>query len=119
MTAFTLRRRKNMASVNLEFPKLNEYKHTVQLTPKESERYEALSTEAKGMLKDAKAKGRATRVKAYNHLLEIFLRMRQCRHHWQLCGERWASLLAPREQQKVVELTPEKNDLRDILQVQI
>ena len=123
MTAFTLRRRKEMAFVDLRLPKLDEYVHRIDFTSRERERYEALNLEAQGLLKKYEKKagkqGRGAG-EAFQHLLEILLRMRQCCNHWQLCGERITNLLAQLEEQKTVDLTPEnKKALQDVLQVQI
>ncbi|EMC99677.1 hypothetical protein BAUCODRAFT_101663 [Baudoinia panamericana UAMH 10762] len=123
MAAFTLRRHKEMAFIDLRLPKLDEYMHPIQFTDKEKQRYEALVTEARGLLKNVRRKAPRegeTKVQAYQHLLEILLRMRQCCNHWQLCGERVTSLLAQLEAQKTVDLTPENEKaLQDMLQVQI
>ncbi|KAK3678603.1 hypothetical protein LTR78_001901 [Recurvomyces mirabilis] len=120
MKALTLRRRKDMAFIDLRLPQLEEFMHPVRFTPKERERYSALETEAQGLLKDVQKKKPGNVSSAYNHLLEILLRMRQCCNHWQLCGERVTSLLAQLHDQKTVNLTPENQKaLQDILQVQI
>ncbi|KAK4580026.1 hypothetical protein LTR86_000228 [Recurvomyces mirabilis] len=120
MKAFTLRRRKDMTFIDLRLPQLEEFMHPVQFTPKERERYRALETEAQGLFKDVQKKKPGSVSSAYNHLLEILLRMRQCCNHWQLCGKRVTSLLAQLQDQKTVDLTPENQKaLQDILQVQI
>ena len=123
MTAFTLRRRKEMSFIDLKLPQLNEYVHRIDFTTKERERYDALHAEAQGLLTKYENKtGNTGRDagQAYQHLLEILLRMRQCCNHWQLCGERVTNLLAQLEKQKSVDLTPEnRKALQDILQVQI
>jgi SWI/SNF-related matrix-associated actin-dependent regulator of chromatin subfamily A3 len=74
------------------------------------------------MLTSVEKKGASdtSATQAYNHLLEILLRMRQCCNHWQLCGERVTNLMAELWRQKTVDLTAEnKKALQDILQVQI
>lgn len=123
MTAFTLRRRKEMKFIDLRLPKLDEYVHRIDFTDRERERYLALAAEAQGLLKNVeRTSGRkcAGAGQAFQHLLEILLRMRQCCNHWQLCGERITKLLAQLEEQKTVELTPENlKALQDILQVRI
>lgn len=118
MRAFTLRRRKDMAYIDLKLPKLHEYVHRVEFSNKERERYEALHAEGQGLMHrfDTAKNG----VPTYNHFLEILLRMRQCCNHWQLCGERVTKLMEQLEQSKVVALTPENEKaLQDILQVNI
>ncbi|KAK4506659.1 hypothetical protein PRZ48_000391 [Zasmidium cellare] len=117
MKSFTLRRRKEMAFIDLKLPPLEEFVHRVDFTDKERERYEALEKQAKGVLNTFETKGTAA---TYSHLLEVLLRMRQCCNHWQLCGERVTNLLAQFEKTKIVALTPEnKKALQEILQVQI
>jgi SWI/SNF-related matrix-associated actin-dependent regulator of chromatin subfamily A3 len=123
MTAFTLRRRKEMKFIDLRLPKLDEYVHRIEFTAKEKERYDALNAEAQGLLKryenkqGHKGKGAG---EAFQHLLEILLRTRQCCNHWQLCGERITNLLTQLEEQKTVDLTPEnKKALQDMLQIHI
>jgi SWI/SNF-related matrix-associated actin-dependent regulator of chromatin subfamily A3 len=60
-------------------------------------------------------------VKAYRHLLEILLRLRQVCNHWKLCGpQRVSALLEKLESQKVVDLTPENClALQQLLQLSI
>lgn len=117
MTAFTLRRKKEMAFIDLRLPKLDEYVHRMDFTPKEKERYVALAREAQGALTMHKKEGSTQN---FAHLLEVLLRMRQCCNHWQLCGERVTKLLAQLEENGMVDLTPEsKKGLQDMLQLQI
>ncbi|EME49117.1 hypothetical protein DOTSEDRAFT_67996 [Dothistroma septosporum NZE10] len=123
MKAFTLRRRKDMKFIDLKLPKLEEFVHRIDFTEKEKERYDALFLQAKGMMKtysDKRNSGAEGASSAYQHLLEILLRMRQCCNHWLLCAERVTNLLTQLETQKTVSLTPEnKKALQDVLQVQI
>ncbi|KAK5136804.1 hypothetical protein LTR08_002100 [Meristemomyces frigidus] len=118
MNAFTLRRRKEMAFIDLRLPKLDEYVHRIDFTEKEKERYVALAKEAKGVLTGVLGKGKE---QTFAHLLEVLLRMRQCCNHWQLCGGRVTKLLAHlQEHGGTVDLNPEtKKALQDVLQVQI
>ncbi|KXT04400.1 hypothetical protein AC578_3573 [Pseudocercospora eumusae] len=123
MRSFTLRRRKDMGFIDLRLPKLDEYVHNIDFTRQEQERYDALTAEAKGLMtsydKKKAAAGQSTSG-AYNHLLEVLLRMRQCCNHWQLCGERVTNLLAQLEASKNVALTAEnKKALQDVLRVQM
>ncbi|KAF2716851.1 SNF2 family DNA-dependent ATPase domain-containing protein [Polychaeton citri CBS 116435] len=122
MSAFVLRRNKDMSFIDLKLPTLNEYKHIVDFSKKERERYEALEKEAKGTLasfeENAATGGKTSN--AFQHLLEILLRMRQCCNHWQLCGERVNNLLAQLDKAKTVDLTPEnRRGLQGVLQVHI
>jgi SWI/SNF-related matrix-associated actin-dependent regulator of chromatin subfamily A3 len=116
MKAFTLRRRKEMKFVDLRLPKLDEYVHRIEFTPKERERYLALNAQAQDRLQIAKDGG----LQQYTSLLEILLRMRQCCNHWQLCGERVTNLMAQLTQSQTVDLNSENvAALQDVLQVSI
>lgn len=122
MRAFTLRRRKDMAFVDLRLPKLDEFVHRIEFTDNERKRYDALNVEAQGLLKDYKhlQNGGNKTLGTYNHVLEILLRMRQCCNHWGLCKDRVSKLLAQLGNQKTVALTEENiKALQTILQVQI
>lgn len=123
MKAFTLRRRKDMEFIDLRLPALHEYIQRIDFAPKERKKYDALATEAKGMLEAYEERRGAPDGKAgdtYHHLLEILLRMRQCCNHWQLCSERVTSLLTQLDSHKAVELSTENvKALRDVLQIQI
>ncbi|SMR50835.1 unnamed protein product [Zymoseptoria tritici ST99CH_1E4] len=122
MRAFTLRRRKDMAFIDLRLPKLEEFVHRLDFTEKEQARYDAFRDEAKGLMMkyEQNAAAGAKTTATYNHVLEVLLRMRQCCNHWGLCKERVSRLLAQLEKQAVVDLNPENTKaLRDILQVQI
>ena len=123
MAAFTLRRKKEMAFIDLKLPKLEEYLHRVEFTDKERERYVALADEAKGRLKDVQSRapqGGESRGQAFQNLLEVLLRMRQCCNHWQLCGERVTKLLAQLGEAKTVDLTPENTKaLQDVLSLHV
>ena len=124
MGTLCLRRRKDMAFIDLRLPELTEYVHRVQFLPHEKEKYEALQAEAKGVLqtyhnRQGQGDGRKAQ-DAYRHLLEILLRLRQVCNHWKLCGDRIISLMSLLESQKVVELTPENcQALQDVLQLSI
>lgn len=124
MAAFTLRRKKDMSFVDLKLPSLEEYVHRIPFTDKEQERYDALNAEANGLLKkyekSASGPGKGSK-DAYQHLLEILLRMRQICNHIDLCGQkRVTNLLVQLETQKTVNLTPENlKALQDMLQVSI
>ena len=123
MATICLRRKKEMKFVDLKLPKLSEYVHRIDFLDHEKEKYEALQTEAKGLLRtvqknqtNSNGKGQDT----YRHLLEMLLRLRQVCNHWKLCGERVSSVLAALEAQKVVDLTPEnRKALQDMLQLSI
>ena len=124
MTTFCLRRKKDMPFIDLKLPELNEYVHRISFLPAEKERYLGLQAEAQGMLQDYQMRsaahaGQKAR-EAYNHLLEVLLRLRQVCNHWQLCPERMAHLMEALEQEKTVDLTPEnRRALQDMLQLSI
>ena len=123
MATICLRRKKEMKFVDLKLPELSEYVHRIDFLDHEREKYEALQTEAKGLLHtfqrnqtNSNGKGQDT----YRHLLEMLLRLRQVCNHWKLCGERVTFVLSALESQKVVDLTPEnRKALQDMLQVSI
>ena len=123
MATICLRRKKEMKFVDLKLPELSEYVHRIDFLDHERAKYEALQTEAKGLLNtvqrnqtNSNGKGQDT----YRHLLEMLLRLRQVCNHWKLCGERVTSVLSALETEKVVDLTPEnRKALQDMLQVSI
>ncbi|KAI7547546.1 SNF2 family DNA-dependent ATPase domain-containing protein, partial [Hortaea werneckii] len=75
MTAFTLRRRKEMAFIDLRLPQLDEYVHRVPFTDKERERYNALHAEATGVASKVMSgkPGEQSKTQVYAHLLEVLL----------------------------------------------
>jgi SWI/SNF-related matrix-associated actin-dependent regulator of chromatin subfamily A3 len=119
MTSICLRRKKDMKFIDLKLPELSEYVHRVDFAPHEQEKYDALRAEATGTLEDyQKKRGRAgmDASKAYRHLLEILLRLRQLCNHWELVGE--DRLKALEGLDGPVELNPEnKKLLEEMLQV--
>ena len=124
MGTICLRRRKEMAFIDLRLPELTEYVHRIKFRPQEKEKYDALQTQAKGLLqtyqqRTTQGNGKKAQ-EAYRHLLEILLRLRQVCNHWKLCAERVTSLMSLLENQKVVDLTPENmKALQDMLQISI
>lgn len=122
MAAFTLRRKKEMPFIDLKLPSLEEFKHTITFTEKEQSRYDAFQQQAKGQLasfQNNQSSGNK-RAQAFQHLLEVLLRMRQCCNHWQLCGERVTQVMEQLEKHGTVALTPDnRKALQDILQLQI
>ncbi|KAJ4389817.1 hypothetical protein N0V93_007289 [Gnomoniopsis smithogilvyi] len=111
MQGICLRRKKDMAFVDLRLPPKSEYVHRITFRAEEKKKYEALLSEAKGVLEkvQAKTKHGAT----VSSVLERLLRLRQVCNHWTLCKERVIDLLETLEDQDVVVLN-DKN--RDILQ---
>lgn len=122
MAAFTLRRRKEMSFIDLKLPSIEEYKHMITFTAKEKARYEAFEKQAKGQLfKYQKQSSNGVRKnKAFQILLEILLRMRQCCNHWQLCQERVLEVMEVLEKQGSVTLNDETvKGLQGLLQIHI
>jgi SWI/SNF-related matrix-associated actin-dependent regulator of chromatin subfamily A3 len=122
MRDICLRRKKEMAFVDLRLPELSEYVHKIKFLPHEQERYDALEAEAKGTLDTYRAQQHQERgdtMKAYRHLLEILLRLRQVCNHFKLCGEKRFDLLSLGEH-VLLDLTPEnKKALQEMLQLNV
>ncbi|KAI9849243.1 MAG: hypothetical protein M1837_004702 [Sclerophora amabilis] len=123
MGTICLRRKKEMAFIDLRLPELSEYVHRINFLPHEKEKYEGLQAEAKGLLDTYRQRhnqGNGKTLQTYHHLLETLLRLRQVCNHWKLCGERITSLLSLLDSQKVVDLNPEnRRALQDMLQLSI
>ncbi|KAI4716965.1 SNF2 family DNA-dependent ATPase domain-containing protein [Aureobasidium sp. EXF-10727] len=120
MSAFTLRRRKEMKFVDLKLPELSEFVHRIEFADKEKERYTALFQEAQGTLSSYRKVEGQKASETYRYLLEILLRLRQVCNHWQMCSERVTNLMEQIQKQKVVELTPENlKALQDMLSLSI
>lgn len=123
MNSICLRRKKEMSFVDLKLPPLSEYVHRVTFEPHEQEKYDALAHEARGTLdqyKTRNGKSGKNANSAYQHLLEVLLRLRQMCNHWKLCGQRITDLMAAIEEKGQVDLTPENlRALQDLLQLSI
>ena len=124
MSTLCLRRKKEMPFIDLRLPELTEYIHRIQFLPQERKRYLALQAEAQGMLRNYQmraAEGQGTKARdAYNHLLEILLRLRQNCNHWRLCPERMSKIMQALENEKTLVLNPQnRKALQEMLQLQI
>ncbi|KEQ93443.1 hypothetical protein AUEXF2481DRAFT_110195 [Aureobasidium subglaciale EXF-2481] len=120
MSAFCLRRRKEMKFIDLKLPELSEFVHRIQFADKENERYMALFQEAQGTLSSYRKVEGQKASETYRYLLETLLRLRQVCNHWQMCSERVTNLMDQIQKQKVVELTPENmKALQDMLSLSI
>ncbi|KAI5260950.1 SNF2 family DNA-dependent ATPase domain-containing protein [Aureobasidium subglaciale] len=120
MSAFCLRRRKEMKFVDLKLPELSEFVHRIQFADKENERYMALFHEAQGTLSSYRKVEGQKASETYRYLLEILLRLREVCNHWQMCSERVTNLMDQIQKQKVVGLTPENmKALQDMLSLSI
>lgn len=122
MGSICLRRKKEMAFIDLRLPPLSEYVHKIKFHAHEQEKYDALEAQAKGTLNIYKHNvGKQNAADTYRHLLEVLLRMRQLCNHWQLVGEeRLDSIMKQLEAEGVVDLTEEnKVALQKMLQLSI
>lgn len=114
MQDLCLRRKKEMAFVDLRLPPKSEYVHCIAFKPDEKKKYDALLSEAKGVLEKFRSKQKhGQKGGTFQHVLEQLLRLRQTCNSWTLCKERIVDLLKTLEDQDVVVLN-DKN--RNILQ---
>ncbi|KPM39771.1 hypothetical protein AK830_g6775 [Neonectria ditissima] len=113
MQDLCLRRKKDMKFVDLKLPEKKEFIHRIQFRPEEKRKYDALLSEARGVLEEYQANSAAGQKGRFQNVLERLLRLRQTCNHWTLCKERIASLLELLGDQDVVVLN-EKN--RTLLQ---
>ncbi|UKZ73735.1 hypothetical protein TrVFT333_001385 [Trichoderma virens FT-333] len=108
MQDICLRRRKDMKFVDLKLPKKTEYLHRITFHPEEKAKYDALLSEARGVLEEYQAKSQTGQKGRFQNVLERLLRLRQSCNHWTLCRERIDDLMQMLKDQDVVPLT-EKN----------
>ncbi|KKY36021.1 putative rad5-like protein [Diaporthe ampelina] len=114
MQDLCLRRKKEMAFVDLRLPPKSEYVHRIAFKPDEKRKYDALLSEAKGVLETFRSKQKqGKKGGTFQHVLEQLLRLRQTCNSWTLCKERIVDLLKTLEDQDVVVLN-DRN--RNILQ---
>ncbi|KAK1831796.1 putative SWI/SNF-related matrix-associated actin-dependent regulator of chromatin subfamily A member 3-like 1 [Podospora conica] len=106
-----LRRKKDMAFVDLKLPPKTEYIHRIAFWPDEKKKYDALMSEAQGALQEFQARSKKGQLGRFQHVLEQLLRLRQTCNHWTLCKERIDDLLALLEDQDVVPLTDKNRGL--------
>jgi SWI/SNF-related matrix-associated actin-dependent regulator of chromatin subfamily A3 len=123
MGGICLRRKKEMAFIDLRLPELSEYVHKIKLLPHEAEKYAALEAQAKGTLDLYRHNLRTHNNPndTYRHLLEVLLRMRQLCNHWKLISEeRLESIMQQLEAEGIVDLTEQnKSALQKMLQLSI
>lgn len=120
MSSLCLRRKKEMKFIDLKLPKLEEFVSRIDFSDHEKERYDAFYKEAQGQLAAYHVAEGKKAANAYNHLLEILLRLRQVCNHWQLCGDRVTKLMESLATRATVDLTPENREgLQDLLQLAI
>jgi SWI/SNF-related matrix-associated actin-dependent regulator of chromatin subfamily A3 len=121
MDSICLRRKKDMKFIDLKVPELSEYIHKIDFAPHETEKYDALAAEAAGTLEEyhkKKGKSGVDASKAYRHLLEVLLRLRQVCNHWELVPEKRLKQLEGLD--GPVDLTPEnRKTLEEMLKLNI
>ncbi|PNP38714.1 hypothetical protein TGAMA5MH_09440 [Trichoderma gamsii] len=108
MQDICLRRKKDMKFVDLKLPKKTEYLHRITFLPEEKSKYDALLSEAKGVLEEYQARSQSGQKGRFQNVLERLLRLRQSCNHWTLCKARIDDLMQLLKDQDVVPLT-EKN----------
>ncbi|KAI1367904.1 SNF2 family N-terminal domain-containing protein [Xylaria arbuscula] len=120
-----LRRKKDMAFINLQMPEKTEYVHRVRFTKLEQLRYEEILGEAREILQqfisrsyEKKAKKRKRNDDSdsdqgvkFANVLETLLRLRQICDHWSLTGSRVKAILAKLGEDDLVALTPENSQI--------
>ncbi|KAI5463238.1 SNF2 family N-terminal domain-containing protein [Mariannaea sp. PMI_226] len=99
-----LRRKKDMKFVDLKLPEKKEFIHRISFRPEEKHKYEALLSEARGVLAEYQKNSSAGQKGRFQNVLERLLRLRQTCNHWTLCRDRIADLLKLLEEQDVVVL---------------
>ncbi|KAH6895397.1 SNF2 family N-terminal domain-containing protein [Thelonectria olida] len=104
MQDLCLRRRKDMKFVDLRLPEKKEFIHRIPFRPEEKHKYEALLSEARGVLEEYQANSSAGQKGRFQNVLERLLRLRQTCNHWTLCRERIADLLKLLDNEDVVTL---------------
>ncbi|KAF7558403.1 hypothetical protein G7046_g5754 [Stylonectria norvegica] len=104
MQDLCLRRKKDMKFIDLKIPEKKEFIHRITFRPDEKHKYDALLSEARGVLEEYQARSAAGQKGRFQSVLERLLRLRQTCNHWTLCKERITDLLALLEGQDVVVL---------------
>ncbi|KAJ8114373.1 hypothetical protein ONZ43_g4916 [Nemania bipapillata] len=117
-----LRRKKDMAFINLRMPEKTEYVHRVRFSKLEQLKYEKMLAEARDVLQqfvsrsygqDSKKRNRGSSDNAneqdvkFANVLETLLRLRQICDHWSLTGSRVKDILQTLDKEDIVTLTPE------------
>ncbi|KAI1423361.1 hypothetical protein F5Y12DRAFT_547942 [Xylaria sp. FL1777] len=114
-----LRRKKDMAFINLRMPEKTEYVHRVRFTELEQLRYEKLLAEARDILQQFISRSHEKNEKRkrsrdnesekdvkFANVLETLLRLRQICNHWSLTGSRVKDILEKLGKDELVALTP-------------
>ncbi|KAI9167044.1 matrix-associated actin-dependent regulator [Paramyrothecium foliicola] len=98
-----LRRKKEMAFVDLKLPAKKEYLHRIAFRDEEKQKYDALMSEARGLLEEYQAKSNNGQKGRFSSVLERLLRLRQT--------QRIDDLLKLLEDQEVVVLNDKNRSL--------
>ncbi|KAI6382048.1 hypothetical protein MCOR25_000925 [Pyricularia grisea] len=106
-----LRRNKTMKFVDLKLPPKTHYVHRIAFTEAEKKKYDALLSEAKGVLDDIRNNPQTSQNGGFTNVLERLLRLRQMCCHWTLCKERVKDVLSLLKEHEVVDLTPENRQI--------
>ncbi|KAI1346448.1 SNF2 family N-terminal domain-containing protein [Xylaria sp. FL0043] len=120
-----LRRKKDMAFINLQMPEKTEYVHRVRFTKLEQLRYEKVLAEARDILQQfvSRSYGKVDKKRNRDHdndsekkvkfanVLETLLRLRQICDHWSLTGSRVKDILKKLDSDDLVAFTPENVEI--------
>ncbi|KXJ92263.1 RAD5-like protein [Microdochium bolleyi] len=102
-----LRRLKHMSFVDLKLPEKTERIFDVEFSKDEKVKYDAMLSQAKGMLQEYEARSEHGQKMRFANVLERLLRLRQLCNHWTLCGDRVKDILSLLDDQKVVQFSKE------------
>ncbi|KAK0621623.1 SNF2 family N-terminal domain-containing protein [Bombardia bombarda] len=111
MINLCLRRKKDMKFIDLKLPAKTEYIHRITFWPDEKKKYDALLSEAKGVLEEYQNRSSTSQKGRFQGVLERLLRLRQTCNHWTLCKERISELLKVLEDQDIVPLNDKNRAL--------
>ncbi|KAJ1333638.1 SMARC subfamily A3 [Microdochium nivale] len=106
-----LRRLKHMSFVDLKLPEKTERIFDVEFSKDEKVKYDAMLSQAKGMLQEYEARSEHGQKMRFANVLERLLRLRQLCNHWTLCGDRVKDILSLLDDQKVVKFSKENLDI--------
>lgn len=119
MRDLCIRRKKDMKFVDLKLPEKTEQTVRIAFWPDEQKKYDALLSEAQGVLESYRNQSKRSQGQ-FQGVLERLLRLRQTCNHWVLCKKRITEVLELIADKDVVDLTPEnKAILQQALQLYI
>ncbi|KAI1825982.1 hypothetical protein F4861DRAFT_145528 [Xylaria intraflava] len=115
-----LRRKKDMAFINLKMPEKTEYVHRIRFTKLEQLRYDKMLAEAQDILQQFLSRSHGGNENLthdrnqegdldvkFVSVLQTLLRLRQMCDHWSLAGSRVKDILGKLGKEGLVALTPE------------